>query len=131
MARFIQKLAASAALCLLLLLIGLYFRIVGLPFAHLRGTLAARWDISHGRYRILTYGLASLDRGEYARTVRDRYGVEIRTIAGCRVDDSLVDYARGYDVAMKAALQQHYKRDVLAEAASEMQMKQARLKTLH
>jgi hypothetical protein len=130
MALFTRKRAASVAFVFLLLLSGRYFLVAGLPFAHLRGTLAAKRDVSRGHYRILTYGLAISDRGEYARILHDHYGVDMQVVAGCVVDSSLVDYAAGYNDVMKAALQQRYKHDVLAEAWSEteMDMKQARLK---
>jgi hypothetical protein len=104
---------------LLLLLAGAYyFLLFGLPFAHLRGRLTAQRDVLHGKYRILTYGLATLDRGEYARLLQDRYGIEVHAIAGCIVRPSQVDYASGYNEVVKASLQQRLKRDVLAEMRS-------------
>jgi len=53
--------------------------------ASIRGNLAARIDIHRGRYQVLGYGLPSPSRPEYARCLRDRYGIEFRAVAGCIV----------------------------------------------
>jgi hypothetical protein len=115
---------------LLLIAGAYYFSLFGLPFAHLRGRLTAQRDVAHGKYRILTYGLATLDRGEYARLLQSRYGIEIYAFAGCIVYPSQVDYASGYNEVVEASLQQRFKRDVLAEARSETRarLEQARVK---
>jgi hypothetical protein len=46
--------------------------------APLRGQIAARSDVRQGHYKILSYGLPPSWLPEYARLLRERYGVELR-----------------------------------------------------
>lgn len=134
MRRFVQSHSVRIIGISLLLIAGTYyFLLFGLPFAHLRGRLTAQRDVAHGKYRILTHGLPNLDRGEYARLLQSRYGIELHAIAGCIVYPSQVDFASGYNEVVEASLQQRFKRDVLSEARSETEvlMQQARMKEKH
>jgi len=102
--------------------IGLIFLVVGLLeawgfTAPARGHLSARFDLSRGHYRVLAYGLPSPWRPEYARLLRERYGIEIRTVALCIVSRTLVSYADGYNEVSAAAANRKFGHDVFKECA--------------
>ena len=52
----------------------------------IRGELVARFDLARGHYIILALGYPPHWRPEYARLLRERYGIEERFVAGCMVD---------------------------------------------
>jgi hypothetical protein len=83
--------------------------------APLRGRMAARSDVRHGHYKILSYGLPPSWLPEYARLLRERYGVELRPVAGCIVSDGLVSYVDSYDEVSAAAVIRKFGRDVFKE----------------
>jgi hypothetical protein len=85
-----RRIAATSALVGLLILGWLWSL-----SASIRGNLAARIDLLRGQYHVLGYGLPSSSRPEYARCLRERYGIEFRTVAGCIVSDSLIPYVNG------------------------------------
>jgi hypothetical protein len=58
--------------------------------APLRGYLTAEFDLLRGTYAVLGYGLSPSWRPEYARLLRERYGVQYRPVAGCVVSQDLV-----------------------------------------
>ena len=93
------------------------------PFATIRGSLAARVDIHRGRYQVLGYGLPSPSRPEYARCLRERYGIEFRTVAGCIVSDSLISYVNGYHSVVAESTTQKFGHDVFEECAKEANKK--------
>ncbi len=52
---------------------------------------------------------------EYARLLKERYGVELNYVAGCVVTEELVGYADGYNSTSKQLLEQKYGKDIFAE----------------
>jgi hypothetical protein len=85
--------------------------------APMRGRLAAHFDVWRGHYIVLAYGLPSPWRPRYAQLLRDRYGIEVRTVASCIVSKTLRDYADSYDAVSGAAANQKFRRDVFKESA--------------
>src|SRR5207247_6284709 len=85
--------------------------------AGIRGNLAARIDVRRGRYQVLGYGLPSPSRPEYARCLRDRYGIEFRAVAGCIVSDSLISYVNGYHSVVAEATTRKFGHDVFTECS--------------
>jgi len=83
--------------------------------ASMRGNLMARWDIAHGHYRLLSYGLPLAWRESYDAKLRARYGVESHAVAGCIVSASLQAYVRGYDDASADAVRSRFGHDVLRQ----------------
>jgi hypothetical protein len=83
--------------------------------APLRGRMAARSDIQRGHYRILSYGLPPSWLPDYARLLKERYGVELHPVAGCIVSNGLVSYVDGYDEISAAAIIRKFGRDVFKE----------------
>jgi len=82
----------------------------------LRGQLVAHFDVARGHYQILSLGLPFPGHSEFARILRQRYGIEDRVVAGCLVSPPLLAYAEGYNrVSMKAA-NRKFGRDVFKES---------------
>jgi hypothetical protein len=74
--------------------------------------MAARYDVGHGHYRILAYGLPPGWRSEYARLLKERYGIEMRTVALCIVSETLRSYVDSYDEVSAAAANHKFGHDV-------------------
>jgi hypothetical protein len=87
--------------------------------ASIRGRLSARFDIRRGRYTLLAYGLPPRGRPEYARLLKERYGIELYAVAGCIVSDPLVSYVDSYDEVIAAAAKQKFGHDVFKECWDE------------
>lgn len=109
------RLARVTVLMLTLLLATVLWAVSG----SLRGRIAAHYDIARGHYYLLAYGLPTASRPEYARLLRERYGVEFRAVAGCVVTPTLVDYVDGYDSVSMTAVNRKFGRDVFKETMAE------------
>jgi hypothetical protein len=82
--------------------------------AETRGQLDARYDLWRGHYAVHTYGL-DLSGGEYARILRDRYGIETHIDAFCVVSKEQISYADGYNKLSRAAANRKFGHDVFEE----------------
>ena len=87
------------------------------------GRIAAHRDIQRGRYQLLGYGLPSPSRPEYARCLRERYGIQFHAVAGCIVSESLVSYVNAYDSTLEEAARKRFGRNVFSECADEADTK--------
>ena len=83
--------------------------------ASLRGELAAHLDIARGRYELLGYGLPPFTRPEYARLLRERYGIEYHAVAGCVVSWDQMEFVEGYDSVSTSAAKRKFGHDVFKE----------------
>jgi hypothetical protein len=84
-----------------------------------RGEIVARYDISHGYYEVLGYGLPVAWRPEYARLLQERYGVKFRPVAGCIVSTGLVAYVEGYNRVSAESVNRKFGHDVFKECSDE------------
>jgi hypothetical protein len=87
--------------------------------AALRGRIAARIDLRSGHYKILVYGLPPADRPEFARLLRERYGIEMEAVASCTVSEPLLSYADAYNEVSIAAANHKFGRGVFEESEEE------------
>ena len=85
------------------------------PFAALRGQLATRMDLGVRNYKILAIGLPPPWREEYARLLRERYGIRVQTKALCIVSRSLVSYVTKYNEISAAAAKRRFGHDPFRE----------------
>jgi len=85
------------------------------PLAANRGRLSARLDIAIGRPQILTYGIVTPTHNEYARLLKDRYGIKTRAVAGCIVSSSLVTYVSSYNEETRTAELNRFGHDIFTE----------------
>lgn len=80
-----------------------------------QGRVRAKFDMWRGRYVVLTYGLPPPGRDEYARLLRQRYGIELRPVAACIVSERLVSYVNAYDEVSCPAANRRFGHDVFKE----------------
>ena len=85
--------------------------------AKIRGQMVAHLDVARGHYEILVLGLPMAWRPEYGRLLRERYGIEMRVVAGCVVSESLLAYTSGYNAVSERAVNLKFRRDVFKETA--------------
>jgi hypothetical protein len=87
--------------------------------AGIRGQLTARFDVARGRFEVLAYGLPAPWRREWASLMRERYGIEMRIVAGCALSQSLAEYADGYNQVSGTAAIRRFGRDVFREVEAD------------
>jgi hypothetical protein len=83
--------------------------------ASLRGRMVAHFDVARGHYKQLGFGLPVAYRPEYARLLRERYGIEYRAVAGCVVSESLIAYVGAYNAVSTAAANRRFGHDVFRQ----------------
>jgi hypothetical protein len=117
MLRFVsrhKKLTAFSALAILI-----FANLAWDASAFLRGQIVARYDIARGHYRELTLGLPPPQRPTYANVIKERYGIELRAVAGCIVSPSLISYVDGYNSVSIAGANRKWGRDVFEDGRNE------------
>ena len=65
----------------------------------------------------LTYGLEPPERSEIASLLRERYGIELRTVAADIVSKDLVSYVSSYNEVMITATDTKFGHNVYKECA--------------
>ena len=91
-----------------------------------QGALDARADIINSTPRYLVYGLQKDGRAFFAEMQRT-YGVTVDAVAGCVVDQKIIDHARGYNEVMLAHLNEKYGEDVLATVRQKLRKQREQL----
>jgi hypothetical protein len=87
--------------------------------AYPRGAVMAYADRARGHREVKVYGYPPRERAEYARLLRERYGVKLNAVAGCVVTEELTWYVRGYNAVSSRRLNEEYGRDIFAECWEE------------
>jgi hypothetical protein len=67
------------------------------------GMLEAKYDIWRGHYEIRGYGLHYSFASPYVEDLNS-YGIEYRPVAGCVVDDFIIDSVASYNATMKETI---------------------------
>ena len=117
MRKFVSRHRKPAALAAAAVALVLFFALR--PEPSIRGERDARSDIARGHYVQLGYGLATPWTPEYVRLLRERYGVEYRTVAGCVVSESELLYFHAYNAVSTAAANRKFGHDVFEKSAEE------------
>jgi hypothetical protein len=88
--------------------------------AYLAGKAAATEDLRNGKLAVETFGLPPR-HDVYAEILKADYQVELRSIAGCLIDDKILGHAKGYNEISEAEIKRRFGADVFtkARAASE------------
>lgn len=87
--------------------------------AYPRGMIAAWADDARGHYEVKVFGLPPPWVGEFARLVRERYGVEVNPVAGCIVTQDLVWYVDGYNSISLPRIRARFAKDIFAECVAD------------
>ena len=85
----------------------------------MRARMAARYDVRHGHYKILACGLPPIWNLEYVHLLKEKYGIEMHTVALCLVSETLRSYADSYDEVSAVAANRKFGHDVFKECAEE------------
>jgi|GEM_PF-1783650 len=89
------------------------------PAAYKKGVLDGEKELKNGTLAIESFGLPSPWSPVYAQILKQRYGIEEQTVAGCCVDAEIIGHAEGFNSVMDKAIKQRYRKDVFEEAAAE------------
>lgn len=89
--------------------------------ASARGRLMARFDLARGHYAILAYGLPPGGSDEYARLMKERYGIQRRQIALCIVSSSTMAYADSYNRLSVTAAQRKFGQGIFEQTWQDSQ----------
>ncbi len=108
-----KKLASVIGLAALLLAI---FQTWSLS-SSARGRFAANLDLRRGHYIFLTFGLEPPERHAIARLLGERYGIELRPVAGDIVSKDLVSFVSSYNDVMLAATNTKFGHNVYKECS--------------
>lgn len=115
MVRTWLKRLTLARLILALVVLAIAWVLAAWPF----GAVMAHIDHLRGHDEVKTFGLPAEWSDDYAGLLRDRYGVELNSVAGCTPPVSLMQYVEGYNRVSESYLQQKYGKDILEECAEE------------
>ena len=74
------------------------------------GVLEAKYDLWRERYEIHGYGLIIGVPSEV--DILNAYGIEYRHVAGCVVNDFIIDSVANYNLVMKAAIKKDMEYDI-------------------
>ena len=84
-----------------------------------KGAADARADLAAGKLAIETSGLPAPWRTTYARLLRERHGIELRTVAGCMIGDEDLQHMKSYNSLMEAEISRRFGADLLEKTADE------------
>ncbi len=93
--------------------------------AYRRAAREARDDLRNGTPRFLTYGYPGPATDLYAELLERRLGVALVPIAGCMVDDDIVDRAAGNNDVVIADLERRYGEGILGGIRDEAERRYA------
>lgn len=85
--------------------------------AYERGKREAKAAIAENELGIETYGYPAACRYKYAQILREQYKVTLREVAGCVIDDTIAEHARGYNEVMEAEIVRRYGPDVFEKVS--------------
>jgi hypothetical protein len=83
------------------------------------GRAQAESDIAVGKLCVKTYGLPAPWSQKYEALVKEKYGVEFDTVAGCVVSDELVERTAGYNEPMLREIRRQFGPDALEKLTEE------------
>jgi len=89
-----------------------------LPFAA-AGIREANRDIRANHLAIKMYGLPSPSRPLFTRLLHERYGIELRTVAGCLVSDHELAGWNAYNSVMEAEITRRFGADAIQKTFTE------------
>jgi len=89
--------------------------------ASVLGRRAARSDVANGYYEVQTFGYPAPWMQDFRWLLQQRYGVTLRSVAGCMVSSSQRSYVDAYDSVSVTAANQKFGHDIFAECTAEAQ----------
>jgi len=114
-----HKVLRAFASLSLMIVVSVVLWLVLRPEPSVRGQRDAHSDIARGHYRQLNYGYPMPWTPEYTHLLRERYGIEVRTVAFCTPSESEVEYFRAYNAVSTEAAIHRFGHDIFAESVEE------------
>jgi len=87
--------------------------------AYQRGVADAKKEIAEGRLALESFGYPPPWLGTYRRILRERHGIEERSVAGCVVDAEIISHARGFNEVMRREIHKKWPADIFDKAEKE------------
>ena len=84
--------------------------------AAVKGVMDAKTDFALGVYQIEEYGMFSGAMGAAEKYLLERYGVKIKSVAGCIISGMITNHAQTYNETMKQLLNKKFDNDIFEEA---------------
>jgi hypothetical protein len=91
--------------------------------AYEAGRSEAMNDVKANKLIIEVSGLPAPWSGEYAKSLADKYHIQLKTVAGCIVDSKIVGHERGYNEISVAEIERRFGHGVLEKSAEDVQKK--------
>src|SRR5689334_13334898 len=91
--------------------------------AYRAGRSEAMKDVKENRLIVEVSGLPAPWSGEYMKALAAKYHIQLKTVAGCIVDSTIVGHERGYNEISVAEIERRFGHGVLAKAAEDVQKK--------
>ena len=85
--------------------------------AYRAGRVDAKRDLAAGKLAIESYGFGA--GGRYVQLYRERYQIDVRLVAGCLVDETILGHAAGYNEVAEPEIERRYGRASLEAAREE------------
>jgi hypothetical protein len=87
--------------------------------AYRAGRADAQHDIARNYLAVEEYGREAVWEEDYGKIAERRFGVHVKRVAGCIVDDQILGHAKGYNEISEPAIKRRFGRDVLVDARVE------------
>lgn len=84
--------------------------------AYRAGRADAQRDIRRNYLAVEEYGREAVWDEEYGKIAQRRFGVHVKRVAGCLVDDQILGHAKGYNEISEPEIKRRFGRDVLVDA---------------
>src|SRR5215813_14050164 len=89
--------------------------------SYISGQSQAKHDLEEGRLELETAGLPGAWTLDYERLLLERYGIRSRAVAGCLVNDQILDHARGYNEVMEREAERRFGNAIWKQTKREAQ----------
>jgi hypothetical protein len=108
--------AANKFIKIALLFLIIYILLI--PFIHylaprILGMVEATYNVWRGHYEVKIYGDPRFFDEDYAKKIKERYGISHKVVAGCMVNRNLIEYVYGYNYVMKKAIFKTFGEDII------------------
>jgi len=84
-----------------------------------KGMIDAKVDFASGKLRIESYGLASGWSRDYKLILKEKYGIEHDSVAGCLVSPWITGHAKAYNKEMKEKIKERYGDSIFEDSIEE------------
>src|SRR5205823_3452542 len=88
--------------------------------AYRAGRADAQRDIRRNYFAVEIFGRQPVFEEEYANLAQKRYGIHVKGVAGCIVDENILGHAKGYNEISEPAIDRRFGKGVLLKTEDEV-----------